>query len=92
MRFALRKKDKIASAYSDQYLNDHIIQSLNTYFKIHNDRDIAETIEMADKVDNLNYPILRINDVADDNCMLEFAVLGQTYDVIRLSFLGRMKG
>lgn len=92
MRYALRKKDKIASVYSDQYLNDHIIQSLNTYFKIHNDSDITETLEDADTMDNLNYPILRINDVSDDNCMLEFAVLGQTYDVIKLSFLGIMKG
>ena len=91
MRFALRKKDKIASVYSEKYLNDHIIQSLNAYFKIHNDSEIAETIEMADKVDNLNYPILRINDIADDNCMLEFAAIGQTYDVIKLSFLGRIK-
>jgi len=92
MRYALRKKDKIASVYSEGYLNDHIIQSLNRYFSTHNDSEIAETIEIADKVDNTNYPILRINDVADDNCMLEFAVLGQTYDVIKLSFLGRMKG
>lgn len=92
MRYALRKKDKIASAYSDQYLNDHIIQSLNTYFKTHNDSEIAKTIETTCKVDNINYPVLRINDVADDRCMLEFAVLGQTYDVIKLSFLGIMKG
>lgn len=92
MRFALRKQDKIASVYSEQYLNDHIIQSLNAYFKINNDSEIAESIRTADKVDNLNYPILGINDVADDNCMLNFAVLGQTYDVIRLSFLGRFKG
>lgn len=92
MRYALRKKDKIASVYSDQYLNDHIIKSLESYFSTYDDSDITETLEDADTIDNLNYPILRINDVSDDNCMLEFAVLGQTYDVIRLSFLGRMKG
>ena len=92
MRYALRKKDKIASVYSEGYLNDHIIQSLNRYFSTHNDSEIAETIEIADKVDNMNYPILRINDVADDNCILEFAAIGQTYDVLRLSFLGRIKG
>ena len=92
MRFALRKKDKIASVYSDQYLNDHIIKSLESYFSTYDDSDITETLEDADTIDNLNYPILRINDVADDRCMLEFAILGQTYDVIRLSFLGRMKG
>ena len=92
MRFALRKKDKIASVYSDQYLNDHIIQSLNKYFEIHNDSEIAEATETACKVDNINYPVLRINDVADNRCMLEFAILGQTYNVIKLSFLGRIKG
>ena len=92
MRYALRKKDKIASVYSEGYLNDHIIQSLNRYFSTHNDSEIAETIEIADKVDNINYPVLRINDVADDRCMLEFAILGQTYNVIKLSFLGRIKG
>jgi hypothetical protein len=92
MRYALRKKDKIASVYSEGYLNDHIIQSLNRYFSTHNDSEIAETIKIADKVDNTNYPILRINDVVDDNCMLEFAAIGQTYDVLRLSFLGRIKG
>lgn len=91
MRYALRKKDKIASVYSDQYLNDHIIQSLNKHFQIHNDSDIAETIETTYKVDNINYPVLRINDVADDRFMLEFAILGQTYNVIKLSFLGRIK-
>ena len=39
-----------------------------------------------------DYPLLRINDLTDDNAMLEFAVIGQQYDVLKLSFLGRMKG
>ncbi len=39
-----------------------------------------------------NYPILRINDLADDNAMLEFAVIGQRFDVLNIAFLGRMKG
>lgn len=36
--------------------------------------------------------MLRINDIADDNAMLEFVVLRKTYDVLNLSFLGRVKG
>lgn len=36
-----------------------------------------------------DYPLLRINDLLDDNAMLEFAVIGQQYDVLKLSFLGR---
>lgn len=39
-----------------------------------------------------NYPIMQINDIADDNAMLEFAWIGTQYDVIKLAFLGRMKG
>ena len=36
--------------------------------------------------------MLRVNDLADDNAMLEFAVVGQQFDVLKLAFLGRMKG
>lgn len=35
---------------------------------------------------------MQINDIADDNAMLEFAWIGTQYDVIKLAFLGRMKG
>ena len=38
------------------------------------------------------YPLLRINDVANSDAMLEFAVIGQMYDVLNLSYVGRMKG
>ena len=34
MRYALRKQDKIASVYSESYLKDHIIKSLNHYFSV----------------------------------------------------------
>ena len=39
-----------------------------------------------------SYAVLRVNDLADDNAMLEFAVVGQQFDVLKLAFLGRMKG
>ena len=92
MRYALRKKDKIASAYSDEYLKEHIIKSLNEYFFTFSNQMIEYEIKHSDILDNTNYPILRINDSADDNCMLEFAVLNKIFDVLKLSFLGRMKG
>lgn len=38
------------------------------------------------------YDVLQINDIADDNCMLEFAWISTQYDVIKLAFLGRIKG
>lgn len=40
----------------------------------------------------ISYPVLRINDVADKDSMLEFAIVEQQYDILKLSFLGRMKG
>lgn len=39
-----------------------------------------------------SYAVLRVNDLADDNAMLEFAVIGKEFDVLKLAFLGRMKG
>lgn len=39
-----------------------------------------------------DYPILKVNDLSDDNAMLEFAVIGLECDILKLSFLGRIKG
>lgn len=94
MRYALRKQDKIASVYSEAYLNNHIIKSLDSYFGNSNDERITDNISQERYAIQTgeSYPLLRINDLSDDNAMLEFAVIGQQYDVLKLSFLGRMKG
>lgn len=94
MRYALRKKDKIASVYSEAYLNEHIIKSLDSHFDKCDDEHITDDISQEGYASRSGeeYPLLRINDLSDDNAMLEFAVIGQQYDVLRLSFLGRMKG
>lgn len=94
MRYALRKQDKIASVYSEAYLNEHIIKSLDSYFGKCDDERITDDISQEGYASRTggNYHLLRINDLSDDNAMLEFAVIGQQYDVLRLSFLGRMKG
>lgn len=94
MRYTLRKQDKISSVYSVAYLNDHILESLDLYFGNTNDDRIIDDISQEGYVTSTgeDYPVLRINDTADDNAMLEFMVLSQTYDVLILSFLGRMKG
>lgn len=94
MRYALRNQDKISSVYSAAYLNDHIIKILDSYFGNTNDDRIIEDISQegfATKTGE-DYPVLRINDISDNNAMLEFVVLRQTYDVLNLAFLGRMKG
>lgn len=94
MRYALRKQDKIASVYSKAYLNNHIIKSLDSYFGNSNDERITDDISQERYATQTGecYPLLRINDLSDDNAMLEFAVIGQQYDILKLSFLGRMKG
>jgi hypothetical protein len=96
MRYALRKQDKIASALGESYLKHHIIKSLDNYFNKQKNIDIIDYMEdeivYTNETRQISYPILRINDLADDNAMLEFAVIGQQYDVLRLSFLGRIKG
>lgn len=94
MRYALRKQNKIASVYSEAYLKEHIISSLNSYFGKCDDERIIDDISQERYVSHTgeDYPPLRINDLLDNNAMLEFAVIGQQYDVLKLSFLGRMKG
>nr|UWI30584.1 MAG: hypothetical protein [Bacteriophage sp.] len=94
MRYALRKQNKIASVYSEAYLKEHIISSLNSYFGKCDDERIIDDISQERYVSHTgeDYPLLRINDLLDNNAMLEFAVIGQQYDVLKLSFLGRMKG
>lgn len=95
MRYALRKQDKIATAYGGDYLEEHIIASLDGFFAR---KGHAEVIEYIDDMNAFyetsqnSYQVLRINDLADKNAMLEFAVIGLKYDVLGLSFLGRMKG
>ena len=94
MRYALRKQNKIASVYSEAYLKEHIISSLDSYFGKCDDERIIDDISQERYVSHTgeDYPLLRINDLLDNNAMLEFAVIGQQYDVLKLSFLGRMKG
>ena len=94
MRYALRKQHTIASVYSEAYLKEHIISSLDSYFGNTSDERITDDISQEGYVTctGEDYPLLRINDLTDDNAMLEFAVIGQQYDVLKLSFLGRMKG
>lgn len=93
MRYALRKQDKIKEVLGIEYFENNIIQSLNKYFE-NSDNRIYSDIEPDGYVtDSGNkYPLLRINDVANSDAMLEFAVMGQMYDVLNLSYVGRMKG
>lgn len=94
MRYALRKQDKIAAVYSDDYLQTHIIASLEDYFKNSSSEQITENYSQEVYVaqNGTEYPLLRINDVADDDAMLEFAVVAMQFDVLKLAFMGRMKG
>ena len=94
MRYALRKQDKIASVFGDDYLKNHIIQSLDSFFANSDDDHIVGAIELDayQTQSGESYAVLRCNDLADGNAMLEFAVIVQHYDVLHLSFLGRMKG
>lgn len=67
------------------------ISSLDSYFGKCDDERIIDDISQEGYVSRTgeDYPLLRINDLLDDNAMLEFAVIGQQYDVLKLSFLGR---
>lgn len=94
MRYALRKQDKIASVFGADYLKKHVMRSLDSFFGNIDDDRIADAIELNGYQTHSgeNYNVLRCNDVADNDAMLEFAVIVQQFDVLHLSFLGRIKG
>lgn len=94
MRYALRKQDKIKAVLGNEYLENNILQSLNKYFGNNDDDRIYSDTKPYGFVTEYGnkYPLLRINDVANSDAMLEFAVMGQMYDVLNLSYVGRMKG
>lgn len=88
MRYALRKQDKIAEAYGNDYLQQHIIASLDAFFKTAKE---ITTDRFIDASSGVRFPLIAVNDVADEDCMLCFAVTGVQYDVFRLAFAGREK-
>ena len=96
MRYALRNQDKVAAAYGSEYLKEHIIGSLDRYFNVPRSQEEVEDFIYSSCVcyntKHGNYPIMQINDIAKDNSMLECAWIGYQYDVIKLDFLGRIKG
>lgn len=92
MRYSLRNKQKIAAAYSEDYLNKHIVASLDKYFTQSDEQITDDATQEFLKTSNGNeYPLLRVNDVADEEAMIEVAIVGQQYDVLRLAFLGIVK-
>ena len=66
MRYALRKQAKIASVYSEDYLNKHIIKSLDSYFGNTSDEHITDDISQEGYVTSTgeDYPILKVNDLS----------------------------
>lgn len=77
MRFALRNKQKIEKALSDDCLSQ-IVLSLKQYFS---DNQEMETKDIAGEP----YPVLIINNATTEGS-IEFYVLGRQYDVSRLAF------
>lgn len=96
MRYSKLFKKLIINNNHGQYLKEHIIGSLDSYFNVPRSQEEVEDFIYSSCVcystNQGNYPIMQINDIADDNAMLEFAWIGTQYDVIKLAFLGRMKG
>ena len=101
--YAIKKLKEFEQALSElgdkdssEYLKEHIIGSLDSYFNVPRSQEEVEDFIYSSCVcystNQGNYPIMQINDIADDNAMLEFAWIGTQYDVIKLAFLGRMKG
>lgn len=92
MKYALRRQE--IAMCSPEYVTEHILKSLNFYFGKQDNKRIMDDISQEYYIDpyGVHYPLLRINDLADENAMLEFSVIDWYKDVFELCFLGRMKG
>ena len=54
---------------------------------------LEELIEMSEPLAvNDRYDFITANDVADEDDMLLFAIIGITYDVVKLAYVSRIKG
>lgn len=90
MKYALRNQEKIANVLGIDYLNDHILKSLDLFFKMKLE-DISNFVD-GNTTQNGKYLLLRINDVSDIDAMLEFAILAEADEIFYLAYIGRFKG
>lgn len=89
MRYVLIQIHQILSEYSRDYLTEHIIKSLDSFFSEAEDNFIDE-IYYQHESSSIH---LNINDVSDPNVMLVFAYHGQTRTgAHKVSYVGRIKG
>nr|DAL02873.1 MAG TPA: Alpha-lytic protease prodomain [Caudoviricetes sp.] len=87
LTYDIANDDEIVSAYDAAYFIEHVIASLKTAF--------AETPAFIyDWYVDVDNNTVRINDVADENCMLEFEIVNMDANPNKmvLKFLGRIKG
>lgn len=97
MRYTLRNQNKIKAHFEpngEEILN-RITGSLDNFFSSVTDKSkdgmrcIYETFY---KDGGDPYPVIAVNDIKDPDRMIEFYVIGQTYDVFNLAFKGFIKG
>lgn len=86
MKYALRRQE--IAMCSPEYVTEHILKSLNFYFGKQDNKRIMDDISQEYYIDpyGVHYPLLRINDLADENAMLEFSVIDWYQDVFELCF------
>lgn len=89
-KYTLRNQEKIANVLSQDYLNNHILKSLDSFFSMGLD-DISNFVD-GETTQNGKYILLRINDISDADAMLEFAILAEADEIFYLAFIGRFKG
>lgn len=100
MNYVLNNQKYIVSAYSEDYLNRHIIPSLEEAFANTPIEIVTEAVSIAQIplemyfriINRENYQAILINDIADNNAMLEFAIIGKRFGALKLAFMGRIKG
>lgn len=92
MRYVLIEIDKTIRENSREYIEEHIIESLDEYFSKAKENFVEDLYELY-MPDGSSRLCLNINDVANKNAMLIIAYNGKTfYGAHRVSYVDRIKG
>ena len=77
MRYALRNRDKLKEAFGEPFYIE-LIKCLSRHFQ-------SDRVNDRHQIEGVSLPVIKVAGITQGSTHI-FAVLGQTYDVVRLAY------
>ncbi len=77
MRYALRNQEKLKEAFGEPFYIE-LINCLSRHFQ-------SDSVNDRHQIEGVSHPVIKVAGLSHGTTYI-FAVLGQTYDVVRLAF------